>query len=65
MNQSATRVKVAVVRVDAEAEPLLAFTFYEAVTDQTPGNLVFDIIGCEARPLAGDPANQNIIRRVQ
>jgi hypothetical protein len=59
------RAKVAVVRVDAEAGPRLAFTLYEAVTDQTPGDLVFNFIGCGARSLTRDPANQNIIRRVQ
>ena len=62
MNQ---RVKIAVIRVDAEAEPRLAFTLYEAVTDQTPGDLVFDLMGCGTRSLPGEPANQNITRRVR
>jgi hypothetical protein len=49
MNERAARMTVAVVKLDAEAEPHLTFAVYKGTMDQTPGHLVLDLIGAPAR----------------
>jgi hypothetical protein len=60
MNERAARMTVAVVKLDAEAEPHLTFAVYKGTMDQTPGHLVLDLI---RRSASGTP-ERRVGRRI-